>query len=64
LSKIISLFVACLSAFILIRRGFEENGSRQEKKQMAGSLVPDPLAKGRDKVTIKPDICVCAHIGV
>ena len=30
--KIISLFVACLSVFILIRRGFEENGSRQEKK--------------------------------
>jgi hypothetical protein len=44
--KIISLFVACLSVFILIRRGFKENGSRQEKKQMAGSLVLDPLLPG------------------
>jgi hypothetical protein len=43
LSKIVSLFVARLSVFISIRRGFEENGSRQEKKQMAGTLVLDPL---------------------
>jgi hypothetical protein len=50
LSKIVSLFVARLSVFILIWRGFEENGSRQEKKQMAGTLVLDHLsmAKKRD----------------
>jgi hypothetical protein len=41
LSKIVSLFVAHLSVFILIWRGFEENGSSQ-KKQMVGSLVLDP----------------------
>ncbi len=28
---------------ILIPRGFDENGSRQKKKQMAGNLVLDPL---------------------
>ncbi len=44
LSKIVSLFVACLSVFISIWRGFKENGSCQEKKQMPGSLVLDPLS--------------------
>jgi hypothetical protein len=43
--KIVSLFVACLSVFILIWRGFKENGFCQENKQMAGSLILDPLAK-------------------
>ncbi len=46
LSKIVSLFVPCLSVFILIWRGFKENGSRQEKKQTAGILVLDPLLEG------------------
>jgi hypothetical protein len=39
----VSLFVACLSVFILIQRGFKENGSCQKKKQIAGSVVLDPL---------------------
>jgi hypothetical protein len=43
LSKIVSHFVAHLSVFISIRSGFDKNGSRQKKKQMAGSLVLDPL---------------------
>jgi hypothetical protein len=43
LSKIVSLFVARLSVFISIQRGFEKKGSRQEKKQTAGSFVLDPL---------------------
>jgi hypothetical protein len=42
----VSLFVSCLSVFILVWRGSKENGSCQEKKQMAGSLVLDPLARG------------------
>jgi hypothetical protein len=44
LSKIVSLFVACLSVFISTWRGFEENGYRQEKKQMVGTLVLGLLA--------------------
>ncbi len=44
-SKIVSLFVACLSVLISIQRGFEEIGSHQEKKHMAGSLVLDPLLR-------------------
>jgi hypothetical protein len=49
LSKVASLFVACLSVFISIRRGFEENGSYQEKKQMVVSLGLDPLGKDKDE---------------
>jgi hypothetical protein len=47
LSKIVSLFVAHLSVLIYIWRGFKVNGSRQEKKKMAGSLVLDPLVSSR-----------------
>jgi hypothetical protein len=42
LSKIVSLFVACLSVFILIWRGFEENGSRQEKTNGGKSCTGPP----------------------
>jgi hypothetical protein len=45
----LSLFVACLSVFILICLGSEENGSCQEKIQMAGSLVLDPLSQSRSQ---------------
>jgi hypothetical protein len=44
MSKIVSLFVARLYVFISIWRGFEEDGSHQEKK-MVGTLVLDPLLK-------------------
>jgi hypothetical protein len=56
LSKIVSLFVACLYVFILIQRGFEGNGSRQEKNQMAGSLVLDPLSSSFS-VLVKYQCC-------
>jgi hypothetical protein len=44
--KIVSLFVAHLSVFILIWRGYKEKDSGKEKKQMAGTLVLDPLLSG------------------
>jgi hypothetical protein len=53
LSKIVSLFVARLSVFISIRRCFKENGSRQDKKQMVGMLVLDPLPMAHAEVNDK-----------
>jgi hypothetical protein len=46
----LSLCCSSVCFYISIRRGFKENGSRQKTKQMAGSLVLDPLVGYTRKV--------------